>query len=75
MTESPQPTSEHSERLDTSSRTYFFDVRRSREGKPYLTLKETYSRKGERHEAVLSVWPEDAEAFKAKLLEMLTHLS
>ncbi len=72
MTESPQTTSD---RLGTSSRTYFFDTRQSKEGKTYLTIKESYSRQGQRHETVISLWPEDAEAFKTKLLQMLSHLS
>ena len=73
MTE-PTP-SNLTDRLETSSRSYFFDVRESKAGKKYLTIKESYSRQGQRHEAVVTLWPEDAEAFKGKLLQMLPHLA
>lgn len=72
LIESPQL---DSDRLDTQSRTYFFDLRESKNSKRYLTIKESYSRGGQRHEAVLTIWPEDADAFKAKLIQMLQHLS
>lgn len=71
-----EPTPQNlADRLDTSSRSYFFDVRESKAGKKYLTIKESYSRQGQRHEAVISIWPEDAVAFRDKLAQMLTHLS
>lgn len=34
-----------SERLNTLSRTYFFDVRESSKGKPYLVVTESYKQK------------------------------
>ncbi len=73
MTESTSSTL--SDRLDTQSRTYFFDLREAKNAHRYLTIKESYSRSGQRHEATLSLWPEDADAFKDKLLQMLPHLS
>ena len=34
-----------SERLNTSSRTYFFDLKESSKGKPYLVVTESYKQK------------------------------
>lgn len=34
-----------SERLNTLSRTYFFDLRESSKGKPYLVVTESYKQK------------------------------
>lgn len=61
-----------SERLNTLSRTYFFDVKESAKGKPYLVVTESYKQK-------------DAEAFTRnslllfdddapKFLELLTQV-
>lgn len=70
----PQPVIA-SDKLDTSSRTYFFDVRESQRQKKYLTIKESYSRQGQRHEAIITIWPEDAGTFRDKLTTMLSQLS
>lgn len=71
MIESQHP----SERLDTLSRSYFFDIRESKAGKKYLTIKESYSRQGQRHESVLTIWPEDKAGFQEKLIQLLAHLN
>lgn len=34
-----------SDKLNTSSRTYFFDVKETTKGKPYLVLTESYKQK------------------------------
>lgn len=61
-----------SERLNTSSRTYFFDVKESTKGKPYLVVTESYKQKDaeEFTRNRLLLFDDDAPKF----LELLTQV-
>jgi hypothetical protein len=58
--------------VKSSSRTYFFDIKKTHEGKPYLVITE--SRKKENARSSIMVFPEDAGEFFAALEEMIKKL-
>jgi hypothetical protein len=58
--------------VKASSRTYFFDIKKTQDGKPYLVITE--SRKKENTRASIMVFPEDAGEFFAALEEMIAKL-
>lgn len=47
--------------VKSSSRTYFFDIKKTQEGKPYLVITE--SRKKENKRLSIMLFPEDADSF------------
>jgi hypothetical protein len=55
--------------VKSSSRTYFFDIKNTQEGKPYLVITE--SRKKENTRASIMIFPEDADEFFAALEVMI----
>ena len=63
---------EESKIVKSSSRTYFFDIKKTQEGKPYLVITE--SRKKENARSSMMVFPEDAGEFFAALEEMIKKL-
>jgi hypothetical protein len=58
--------------VKSTSRTYFFDIKKTGGGKPYLVITE--SRKKENTRASIMVFPEDAGEFFAALEEMIKKL-
>ncbi len=60
---------EDSTMLKSSSRTYFFDIKKTQEGKPYLVITE--SRKKENVRSSIMVFPEDADEFFTALEVMI----
>jgi hypothetical protein len=68
--------SEESKQLNGAGRTYFFDVKRTREGKPFLIITESRKAKdGDGFErSSLNVFPEDGEAFAEAVAEMTAKL-
>src|SRR6266545_8118179 len=60
---------EETKMVKSSSRTYFFDIKKTQEGKPYLVITE--SRKKENARASIMVFPEDADEFFASLEVMI----
>ena len=63
---------EDSKMVKSSSRTYFFDMKKTQDGKPYLVITE--SRKKENARSSIMVFPEDADSFFAALEEMMKKL-
>ncbi len=61
-----------SERLNTLSRTYFFDVKESTKGKPYLVVTESYKQKDAEGFTRNSLLLFDDDA--PKFLELLTQV-
>jgi hypothetical protein len=56
--------------------TYFFDVKRTKEGRPYLVITES-RRRGETQERErhsLAVFPENAQAFSQAVSDMVSTL-
>ncbi len=67
---------ERSKTLKAGSRTYFFDVKETQEGKPYLVITESrFKGDGEERERnTVVVFPESAEEFAAAVAEMVENL-
>ena len=65
-----------SKTIKAGARTYFFDVKQTQEGKPYLVITESrFKREGqERERASLAVFPEQAQEFLATTQEMVEKL-
>lgn len=62
--------------VKVGSQTYFFDIKKTKEGKPYLVITESRF-KGEgqdRERSSIMVFPEDAKGFLAAAEEMLGKL-
>ena len=62
--------------VKAGSKTYFFDLKQTRDNKPYLLLTESrYKGEGEERERVsITVFPESAGAFSQAVAEMVTRL-
>jgi hypothetical protein len=61
--------------VKASSRTYFLDIKKTKEGKPYLRITE--SRKGEEkrfNRNSINVFPEDADRFLEAVSQMTEQL-
>ena len=56
---------ESSETIKAGSKTYFFDIRKTREGKPYLSITESRLKgeNGDRERSTIFIFPEDASKF------------
>lgn len=63
--------------LKTRSKTYFFDVRKTKNGKPYLGITESHLKKEskEPQRSMIFIFPEDALNFKQAFNEMIDKLS
>jgi hypothetical protein len=63
--------------LKARSKTYFFDVRKTKEGKPYLGITESHLKKDtkEAQRSTIFIFPEDAPSFKEAFDEMIVRLS
>jgi hypothetical protein len=63
--------------LKAHSKTYFFDVRKTREGKPYLGITESHLKKDskESQRSTIFIFPEGAPTFKESFDEMIVRLS
>jgi len=63
--------------LKARSKTYFFDVRKTKEGKPYLGITESHLKKDskESQRSTIFIFPEDAPSFKQAFDEMIVRLS
>lgn len=61
-----------SKTLKLSTRTMFFDVLKTKEGKPYLKITESRIKGEERLRNTIVIFPEDVEDFKKTFEEMLT---
>ena len=63
--------------LKTRSKTYFFDVRKTKNGKPYLGITESHLKKEskEPQRSMIFIFPEDAMNFKQAFNEMIDKLS
>lgn len=65
-----------SKQLKGSGRTYFLDIEKTREGKPYLRITESRKGKGDKFERnSINVFPEDADEFTQAVTEMASKLS
>ena len=64
-----------SQQIKGSGRTYFFDVEKTRDGKPYLRITESRKGEGDKFErnSVL-VFPEDAKEFSKAVSEVVAKL-
>ena len=58
--------------VKAGSRTYFFDVQKTREGKPYLTITESryLGKDQERERNTITVFPEQMEEFSQTLVQL-----
>ena len=64
-----------SKQIKGGSRTYFLDVEKTREGKPYLRITESRKGKGDKFERnSINVFPEDADEFAQAVSEMASRL-
>jgi hypothetical protein len=63
---------EESKIVKSSSRTYFFDIKKTQEEKPYLVITE--SRKKENKRLSIMVFPEDADSFFQAIEVMIKKL-
>ena len=65
-----------SAQIKGSGRTYFLDLEKTREGKPYLRITESRRGEGDRFERnSINVFPEDADAFAKAVSQMTSKLS
>ncbi len=62
--------------VKAGSKTYFFDLKQTRDNKPYLLLTESrYKGEGEERERVsITIFPESAGPFGQAVAEMVTRL-
>ena len=71
--------SEHDDSIivKAGSKTYFFDLKQTRDNKPYLLLTESRFKGegGERERASITVFPQSAEAFGQAVVEMVARLN
>ena len=58
--------------VKAGSRTYFFDVQKTREGKPYLTITESryMGKDQERERNTITIFPEQMEQFSQTLVQL-----
>ena len=69
------PDNQPSKQLKASGRTYFLDVQKTREGKPYLRITESRKGEGDKFERnSINVFPEDAKEFAQAVSEMTAEL-
>ena len=63
--------------LKALGKTYFFDLRKTKEGKPYLGITESHLKKEskEPQRSTVFIFPEDAQNFKKAFDEMIAKLS
>lgn len=67
-----------SKTLKAGKRTYFFDVKETKDGKPYLTITESWFKGEDDQEATrntLMVFPENAKDFAFAATEMLARIT
>ena len=64
-----------SKQIKASGRTYFLDLEKTSEGKPYLRITESRKGQGDKFERnSINVFPEDADAFAEGVSEMTQEL-
>jgi hypothetical protein len=64
-----------SKQIKGSGRTYFLDVEKTKDGRPYLRITESRKGKGHKFERnSINVFPEDAEEFAQAVSEMISKL-
>jgi len=65
-----------SETIRAGSKTYFIDLKETKEGKPFLVITESrFKGEGEDHERIsIAVFPEYSKAFLSALQEMVPEL-
>jgi len=63
--------------LKARGKTYFFDIRKTKEGKPYLGITESHLKKEskEPQRSTVFIFPEDAPNFKKAFTEMIDKLN
>jgi hypothetical protein len=68
---------ESSRTLKAGSKTYFFDIRKTKEGKPYLVITESRLKEesGSRERHTIIVFPEEADSFAETVSEMVKKLT
>ena len=71
------PDEENSKTLRAGAKTYFFDLKETREGEPYLTITESRFKgeEEERERSTIIVFSEQAEEFAAAVVAMTQKLS
>ncbi len=70
------PNNETSTQIKAGSRTYFFDIKTTRDGKPFLVITESkFAREGTgRERNTIMVFPENADEFLRAIAEMVAKL-
>ncbi len=64
-----------SKQIKGAGRTYFLDIGKTKEGKPYLRITESRKGKGDKFERnSVNVFPEDADEFARTVSEMASNL-
>ena len=64
-----------SKQIKGAGRTYFLDIGKTKEGKPYLRITESRKGKGDKFERnSINVFPEDADEFARTVSEMTSNL-
>jgi len=65
-----------SKQIKGAGRTYFLDIKKTREDKPYLRITESRKGKGDKFERNgINVFPEDADQFAQVVSEMIAGLN
>ncbi len=62
-----------SKTVKASSRTYFFDVKETKEGKRYLLITESLVKSNQRVQ--ITIFPEDAQNFLAAVQQMISTIA
>lgn len=76
MDEQPQENQVDSQMVKAGSKTYFFDLKKTRENKPYLVITESrFKGEGKERERVsMTVFPEQADEFLKATQEMINKI-
>lgn len=65
-----------SRQIKAGARTYFFDIDRTKEGKPYLKLTESRLRgEAKRLRQIILIFPEQAQEFADAVTDMVSQLA
>ena len=66
---------ENSKTLKAGSKTYFFDIKQTKDGKPYLVITESrFQGNGKSERSAIIVFQEQAKEFTEAVTEMLTKI-
>jgi Protein of unknown function (DUF3276) len=68
MPELQQPI--HSLNVKTKGKTYFFDLKVTKNGGKYMSISESWMKEGQKHRSTITVFPDNFQAFAQTFSEM-----